>query len=68
MAGAGDPSHDVYFGTSNPPPFIHNQTSTIFDPGTMTMSTTYYWCIDEVGAYGTITGAVWTFKTGGPPP
>ncbi|MBA7636855.1 hypothetical protein ES703_44483 [subsurface metagenome] len=69
-AGSRAPSHDVYFGTTNPPPFIGNQTATIFDPGTMTISTTYYWRIDEVGPYGgTTTGTVWSFTTElGPPP
>jgi len=61
-------SHDVYFGTSTPPPFICNQTATTFDPCTMTLDTTYYWRIDEVGAYGTITGTVWRFTTLGLPP
>jgi hypothetical protein len=61
-------SHDVYFGTSNPPTFIRNQTATTFEPGTLEMATTYFWRIDEVGAYGTITGVVWSFLTkgGGP--
>jgi sugar lactone lactonase YvrE len=61
-------SHDVYFGTSNPPPFIHNQAATTFDPGTMEYSTTYYWRIDELGAYGTIPGQVWNFTTIMSPP
>jgi hypothetical protein len=52
-AGTRAKSHDVYFGTSNPPPFIRNQIAAIFDPGTMAYDTTYYWRIDEVGAYGT---------------
>jgi len=61
-------SHDVYFGTSNPPTFIRNQPDTTYEPGTLEMATTYYWRIDEVGAYGTITGTVWSFRTmgGGP--
>jgi hypothetical protein len=67
-ADPGATSHDVYFGTSSPPPFIQNQAATTFDPGTMAYSTTYYWRIDEVGAYGTITGAVWSFRTKGPGP
>lgn len=68
MAGRGATSHDVYFGTSNPPPFIKNQTTTIFDPGTMDYITTYYWRINEVGAYGTIKGVVWSFTTFSSPP
>jgi hypothetical protein len=70
-AGSNAVSHDVYFGTSSPPVFRGNQTSTIFDPGTMNRYTTYYWRIDEVNASGTTTGTVWSFRTtagGGPPP
>ncbi len=64
-AGSNAVSHDVYFGTTSPPPFIHNQTSTTFDPGTMASYTTYYWRIDEVNPGGTTIGTVWTFRTGG---
>jgi len=69
-AGVDATSHDVYFGTTDPPPFIWNQTAKTFDPGTMALSTTYYWRVDEVGAYGTTTGTVWRFTSGwgGPPP
>ena len=67
-AGRGATSHDVYFGTSNPPPFIHNQAATTFDPGTMDYSTTYYWRIDEVRAYDTIIGIAWNFTTIMSPP
>jgi len=66
-AGPYTASHDVYLGTTNPPPFKGNQIATTFDPGTMDQSTIYYWRIDEVGTYGTITGTVWSFKTYGPP-
>jgi len=67
---AGDyaTSHDVYFGTSSPPPFIGNQSSTIFDPGTMAYTTRYYWRIDEVGAAGKTNGMVWSFTTFASPP
>lgn len=63
-------SHDVYFGTTNPPPFIGNQTATTFDPGTMPGETRHYWQIDEVNLAGKRTGGVWTFITEhvGPPP
>ncbi len=68
-AGSSAISHDVYFGTSNPPPFIHNQTATTFDPGTMAYHTKYYWRIDVVNNTGTTTGIVWSFTTIlGPPP
>ncbi len=56
-------SHDIYFGTSNPPPFIKNQEAGTFDPGPLEGSTTFYWRIDEKNANGTTTGDVWSFKT-----
>ncbi|MHC4657096.1 MAG: DUF333 domain-containing protein [Planctomycetota bacterium] len=67
-AGSDATSHDVYFGTINPPPFIHNQISTTFDPGTMSYGTTYYWRIDEVNKWGKTIGTVWNFTTIGPGP
>ncbi len=63
-AGSGATSHDVYFGTANPPPQVSSgQTGTTYDTGTMSNSTTYYWRIDEKNAYGTTTGTVWSFTT-----
>jgi len=62
-AGVGATSHDVYFGTANPPPPIGNQTATIYNPGGIANSTTYYWRIDEHYSVGTVTGDVWTFTT-----
>ncbi|MHC4890194.1 MAG: hypothetical protein ACYTEO_12115, partial [Planctomycetota bacterium] len=55
-AGSDAASHDVYFGTTNPPPFIRNQTATTFDPGEMAEGTIYIWRIDEVNLWGTTTG------------
>ncbi|MHC4739593.1 MAG: carbohydrate binding domain-containing protein, partial [Planctomycetota bacterium] len=62
-AGSGATSHDVYFGTSSPGAFQGNQTETTFDPGTMDNDETYFWRIDELNAYGTTTGNVWSFTT-----
>ncbi len=67
-AGFDATSHDVYFGTTKPPPFMQNQTATTFDPGTMAYYTTYYWRIDELSNGGTITGAIWSFTTLSAPP
>ena len=67
-AGSRATSHDVYFGTSNPPTFRQNQTGTTYAPGTLTESTTYYWRIDEKGTVGTTTGTVWSFGTVAIPP
>ena len=62
----GDPlTYDVYFGTSSNPPLVSsNQTSTSYDPGTMSYLTTYYWKIvanDDQGA--STSGPVWHFTT-----
>ena len=67
-AGPGAISHDVYFGTSSPPPFKRNQIAAIFDPGTMSYKTTYYWRIDEVNKWSTATGEIWSFVIMMPPP
>ena len=61
-------SYDVYLGTSSPGTFRGNQTATIFDPGTMSQSTTYFWRIDSVNDWGTTKGAVWSFTTMMAPP
>jgi len=57
--------HNVYFGTANPPPFVGSQTYTTFNPGQLTLATTYYWRIDEVNPMGTTTGELWRFTTRG---
>ena len=62
--GAGATSHDVYFGTTNPPPFALNQDGTSFDTVELDRNPTYYWRIDEVNAIGTTVGVVWSFSTG----
>jgi len=62
-AGPGAISHDVYFGTTNPPAFQDNRTETTFDPGTLANSTTYYWRVDEVSDPCTIQGDTWNFTT-----
>ena len=67
-AGAYAESHDLYFGTSNPPPFVCNQADTTFEPGKLAAGTKYYWRIDGVGTYETTIGALWSFSTMDPPP
>lgn len=68
----GDPdgnpvTYDVSFGTSATPPLVsNNQTSTNYNPGTLSAGTTYYWKIvaeDSLGA--TTPGPVWSFATAG---
>jgi hypothetical protein len=67
-AGTDATSHDVYFGTSEPLPFIGNQTATTFEPGTLAQATMYYWRIDSVNDWGKTVGRVWSFTTFLPPP
>jgi len=62
-AGLGATSHNLYFGPNSPPPFIHNQIDTAFDPGRMDECARYFWRVDEINAYGRTTGTVWTFTT-----
>jgi hypothetical protein len=63
-AGTGTvTSHDVYFGTTNPPASAGNQPGTSYTcPGTLAQSKTYYWRIDEKNTAGTTTGDVWSFS------
>lgn len=56
-------SHDIYFGTTNPPPLAGNQTTADFDPGILSGNTTYYWRIDEKSGNGTTQGNTWSFTT-----
>jgi hypothetical protein len=63
-AGTGATSHDLFFGTTNPPAAVGNQTATSFDPpGLLTAGTVYYWRVDERNDMGATTGALWQFTT-----
>ncbi|MFA5292843.1 MAG: pectinesterase family protein [Phycisphaerae bacterium] len=61
--GATAVSHRVYFGTTNPPEFVTEQTGTSMATGAMSLDTTYYWRVDEKNTAGVTTGAVWSFTT-----
>jgi hypothetical protein len=55
-------SHDIYFGSSNPPTFLGNHSGTSFDPpGNLTPGTTYFWQIDERNSVGVTPGPLWRF-------
>jgi hypothetical protein len=62
-AGLDALSHNVYFGTANPPASQGNQAGTSFDAGNLLPNVMYYWRIDEVYDSTTITGPVWRFTT-----
>jgi hypothetical protein len=61
--GAAATSHKLYFGTTNPPPFIGELSEPFYDPGIMPQNVWHYWRVDEVNEYGTTTGVDWRFKT-----
>ncbi|MHC4443438.1 MAG: sulfatase family protein [Planctomycetota bacterium] len=62
-AASGALSHNVSFGTTDPPASQGNQPGTVFDPGGLQINTTYYWKIDEVKESGIVQGCVWQFTT-----
>ena len=67
---SGAISYGIYFGTSEPPPFIITNTgytNTTYNPGALLNNTTYYWQINSSNAGGTTTGIVWSFQTEVPP-
>jgi hypothetical protein len=66
----GDPdndtvTYDVYFGTTSPPALVNtNQSTTLYDPGTMNYSTQYYWRIIAWDNHSNSTsGPQWEFTT-----
>ncbi len=61
--GLNSESHDIYFGTINPPPFICNQKSKFFKPDSLENGKTYYWRVNEVNQFGKTEGQVWSFTT-----
>jgi hypothetical protein len=58
-------SYDVYFGTNPVPPFVVNQPGTMYNPGVLSPSTTYYWKIIPRNTTGPAVGCVTrSFTTG----
>jgi len=56
--------YDVYFGTVNPPPFVVNRTTGLYDPGTLPFGTTYYWqIVAKVNNGDSTVSPLWTFTT-----
>jgi hypothetical protein len=75
--GANAIAHNVHFGVSEAlvaqgegGTFKGKQVAPSYDPGTLSLGTTYYWRIDEVviarpPSSGVIRGPVWRFTTSG---
>ncbi|MCF8244587.1 MAG: T9SS type A sorting domain-containing protein [Saprospiraceae bacterium] len=60
-ASAGANDYDVYFGTTNPPPFVANVVPTTYNANTPTAGT-YFWQVRPHNGNGTATAcAVWSF-------
>ena len=67
----GDPNdcdtvtYDVYFGSTIPPPKVSdNQSDTSYDPGTLNLTTIYYWMIVVWDNHSASTqGLTWEFMT-----
>ncbi|MGA2916823.1 MAG: pectinesterase family protein [Sedimentisphaerales bacterium] len=56
-------SHLVYFGTTNSPDPIGEQTGNSYATEALTPGTTYYWQIDEKNTAGTTAGTLQSFTT-----
>jgi pectinesterase len=63
IAGRNAESHNIYFGTTNPPIFIKNQKELYYQTSKLEPNKVYYWRIDEVSEQGIIPGMVWEFST-----
>ena len=68
ITGQGATSHDVYFGTSSPPPFVTNTTGTSYTPATLTASKKYYWKVVAKAGSSAASSPIWSFTTGNPAP
>jgi len=58
--------HAVYFGKTNPPPFVKYRSEPNCAAGTLEFDTSYYWRIDEVNEAEPCSpweGQVWSFTT-----
>ncbi|MFN8209061.1 MAG: LamG-like jellyroll fold domain-containing protein [Bacteroidales bacterium] len=61
--GVGATSHNIYFGTVYPPPFLINVSEPNYTVSNLKPDTRYYWRIDEVNENGATEGPVWNFMT-----
>jgi len=67
-ASAGNAmTYDVYFGTTNPPPFLENVSNPAYALPPLEFSTTYYWRIDARQGFAVTPSDVWSFTTVSPP-
>ncbi len=60
VAGRNATENAVYFGTTDPPPFIKTQAENTYTPANLAKGK-YYWRVDAIGGADTAQGAVWSF-------
>ncbi len=66
-AAARAQRYDVFMGTALPLTRVSSdQTTTSFQPGTLSSGVTYLWRVDAKNASGTTAGQTWTFTTAAP--
>lgn len=63
VPGRNAESHDIYFGTVNPPSFAENTVDGFYHPGPLAPNTVYFWRVDAVTEEEVIEGTVWQFRT-----
>jgi hypothetical protein len=56
-------SYDVYYGTTNPPPYVTTVRSDFWTPPARADGTTYYWRIVARNLGGQTPGSLWSFTT-----
>jgi len=63
-------NYEVYFGESNPPLLVNTrQSAGTYDPGTLNLSTDYYWKVVTWDEHGLSTASpIWKFTTPNSPP
>lgn len=54
--------YEIYLGTTNPPPFVMNQTGITYDPE-LDFDTTYYWFVTAVNPAGQASTSICSFTT-----
>ncbi len=54
-------THRLYFGTTNPPPFVAEMEEISYKPDNLQKDSIYYWRVDEVNERGMTTGETWRF-------
>ncbi|MBI4902307.1 MAG: hypothetical protein HY820_01650 [Acidobacteria bacterium] len=65
---SGAASYDIYLGTTSPPPFLGNTSSTSVLVSGVQTNTTYYWSVTAKDGATTASSGVWSFTTGGTAP